>query len=113
MMELKPCPFCGCVDTLDPNDQFGGQKPYAVCCWGTDDGKDGCGYMGPEAVTKGEAITAWNRRPNEHTALQEAVLRAAVAWRCDHNLDELQALVKLDAAVDALLAAEPAWGEGK
>lgn len=45
------------------------------------------------------------------TALQEAVLRAAVAWRCDHNLDELQALVKLDATVDALLAAEPAWGE--
>lgn len=120
-MELKPCPFCGCVDTLDPNDQFGGQKPYAVCCWGTDDGKDGCGYMGPEAVTKGEAITAWNRRPNEHTALQEAVLRAAVEDRLTRPL--LQEGVwdwtpdseqkRLDAAVDALLAAEPAWGEGR
>lgn len=70
-----------------------------------------------EAVSCGEHTfvycTSCYRDVPARTALQEAVLRAAVAWRCDHNLDELQALVKLDVAVDALLAAEPAWGEGR
>ena len=57
-VELRPCPFCGRTDALDPNDNFGGERPYAVCC-------DSCEFVGPEAVTKAEAVEKWNTRPLE------------------------------------------------
>lgn len=50
-------------------------------------------------------------KAKERTALQEAVLRAAVAWMKSPALDATSD--ELDDAVDAMLAAEPAWGDGK
>jgi Lar family restriction alleviation protein len=65
-VELKPCPFCGRTDTLDPNDNFGGDRPYAVVC-GLEDSqeREACNYVGPEGATKAEAIAKWNTRPLE------------------------------------------------
>jgi hypothetical protein len=51
----------------------------------------------------------------ERTALQEAVLRAAVAMaRTDMGSDAIEYRIDdVCDAVDALLAAEPVWGEVK
>lgn len=52
-------------------------------------------------------------KAKERTALQEAVLRAAVAWyEAEHSAfpDTDECLWN---ALDKLLAAEPAWGDGK
>jgi hypothetical protein len=44
----------------------------------------------------------------QRTALQEAVLRAACLWWLDRSPED-----EMHAAIDRLLAAEPAWGKGE
>ena len=83
MEGLKPCPFCGRVDTLsletarsceecknyedyekcpnyEPFDNETDKCPYKtiVCCCN----KGGCGSSGGWAFTKEKAIEVWNRR---------------------------------------------------
>ena len=66
-MELKPCPWCGDKQPMEPFDRggiwFAGHCPA-------------CDTSGPPGLTKAEAIAAWNSR-----AQQEAV--AKLTWLSD------------------------------
>ena len=75
MLKLKPCPFCGgtqlFVGTIaeiemqdeDHPDYLHSSKIYAVVC---DYIKGGCGAStGGGAISKEEAIEAWNRRAED------------------------------------------------
>ncbi len=56
--ELKPCPFCGSVDTRvfnDPDEY--GRDSYGVQC-----GSGSCSICGPQRSSEEEAVAAWNTR---------------------------------------------------
>ena len=57
-VELKPCPFCGCVKSVAENN--GKSVFWRVCA------NMGCGTEGPVSiVSQEEADAAWNHRAGE------------------------------------------------
>lgn len=103
MGELKPCPFCGAKPGLI---DFDDSPDFALC----ENGHNSV-CLDPDD---------WNRRHNERTHAEEAVLKAAVAVSrasSDGMLgylgppEDIEKTDALDAAVDALLRENPAWGE--
>jgi Lar family restriction alleviation protein len=54
---MVACPFCGHADVLDVGDKYGGELPFAVSC-----GHEDCGFIGPAATTREEAVALWNQR---------------------------------------------------
>lgn len=62
--ELKPCPFCGRVDSVTRQKFDTLICLYSVFC---DRDKGGCGAYGPYECIEEDAIEAWNRRANENT----------------------------------------------
>ena len=62
--KLKPCPFCGQVDTpIIWSKRATGLINWMVSCDMSGD-KTGCGGSCGARETKAEAIEAWNRRVN-------------------------------------------------
>lgn len=64
-IELKPCPFCGRVDTpIIWSTRSTGLINWRVSCDMAGD-KTGCGGSCGARKTRAEAIEAWNRRAND------------------------------------------------
>jgi Lar family restriction alleviation protein len=56
MSDLKPCPFCGCIDMVPHHHKD--IDTFQILC--TD-----CLSLGPHLDTEQEAIDAWNKRAGE------------------------------------------------
>jgi Lar family restriction alleviation protein len=77
MVTLKPCPFCGSDEALNPREhmshptQLTGGEPYSFGC-------DICGASSGTYTTPELAVNAWNRRaPVEAQAERQGVTDAA------------------------------------
>lgn len=60
---LRPCPFCGRLDTVRVQDWYDHvTHSWTVACWsnGTDHGA-ACQVYGPRGRTEAEARELWNR----------------------------------------------------
>lgn len=69
MTELKPCPFCACIDTTVSTSICDDLRwHYAECIE--------CGARSVDCNIEAEAIAAWNTRPGDE-ALAHKVLEAA------------------------------------
>jgi len=61
MSKIKPCPFCGCLPTLE--SEIAWRYPSGEVHWVECDSED-CGIWPctEDYATEEEAITTWNRR---------------------------------------------------
>ena len=94
--ELKACPNPWCRSNIKPMPfarQLGG---FQVIC--------GCDFHGPRAVTRAEAITAWNTRPID-AELLEALKEWAAYDRAAASNDHAVAAIYYDRAISITRAA--------
>lgn len=61
-MELKPCPFCGCLAWMHAHQFDDGKAAYRVECEGR------CGAMTTNWHTEPEAVAHWNMRADQPAA---------------------------------------------
>lgn len=62
-MELKPCPFCGCLAWMHAHQFDDGKAAYRVECEGR------CGAMTTNWHTEPEAVAHWNMRADQPDAI--------------------------------------------
>lgn len=108
IVELKPCPFCGCGPSEDQHAEkvqaYIGLGGWCVFC-------EACGCEGLRLASRAEAIAAWNTRTPD--ASQAELVSALEDARLFVDLIRLQAARKQDAeqlaeATDALRGVDAA-----
>lgn len=80
MSDIKPCPFCGCIDIVvrDTGD--------AWCLYCLD-----CGAIGPTLKYRSDAIDAWNHRTQINRACKTCDWHDNFSWACCNGLSEWRA----------------------
>ena len=59
---MKPCPFCGGTDELEPDECYG-KTADGIPVWNS--GCESCGACGPQRFSVDEAVNAWNARTTD------------------------------------------------
>ena len=58
LLELKPCPWCGCEEINNYVEGIVSEEVHTCFCMA-------CDAVGPPALSQGNAEQGWNKRPKK------------------------------------------------
>lgn len=81
MIEVKPCPFCGCEEVYLFVDRFYTNHVMYFCTCGNSD----CGCRAPSFEDEEEALKVWNERTYRVLWKRRQTIRKSVLVPADWN----------------------------